>query len=35
MRVLHHKNRKRNFQIVFWLIVAAQIGFLAWFLFLR
>ena len=28
MRVLHHKNRKRDFQVVFWLIVAAQVGFL-------
>jgi uncharacterized membrane protein YsdA (DUF1294 family)/cold shock CspA family protein len=35
MRVLHHKNRKRDFQIVFWLIVAAQLGFLVWLLFLR
>ena len=35
MRVLHHKNRKRDFQIVFWLIVAAQVGFLTWYLFLR
>jgi uncharacterized membrane protein YsdA (DUF1294 family)/cold shock CspA family protein len=35
MRVLHHKNRKREFQIVFWLIVAAQVGFLFWLLFLR
>jgi uncharacterized membrane protein YsdA (DUF1294 family)/cold shock CspA family protein len=35
MRVLHHKNKKREFQVVFWLIVAAQIGFLVWLLFLR
>jgi uncharacterized membrane protein YsdA (DUF1294 family)/cold shock CspA family protein len=35
IRVLHHKNKKRDFQVVFWLIVAAQIGFLVWFLFLR
>jgi uncharacterized membrane protein YsdA (DUF1294 family)/cold shock CspA family protein len=35
MRVLHHKNKKREFQVVFWLIVAAQVGFLVWLLFLR
>ncbi len=35
MRVLHHKNKKREYQVVFWLIVAAQVGFLVWLLFLR
>jgi uncharacterized membrane protein YsdA (DUF1294 family)/cold shock CspA family protein len=35
MRVLHHKNRKREFQVVFWLIVAAQTGLLVWLLLLR
>jgi uncharacterized membrane protein YsdA (DUF1294 family)/cold shock CspA family protein len=35
MRVLHHKNKKREYQVVFWLIVAAQAGFLVWLLFVR
>lgn len=35
MRVLHHKNKKRDFQAIFWLIVATQVGFLTWLLFLR
>jgi uncharacterized membrane protein YsdA (DUF1294 family)/cold shock CspA family protein len=29
-RILHHKNKKREYQVVFWLIVAAQAGFLIW-----
>jgi uncharacterized membrane protein YsdA (DUF1294 family)/cold shock CspA family protein len=35
MRVLHHKNKKREYQVVFWLIVAAQAGFLIWLFLLR
>ncbi len=35
MRVLHHKNKKREYQVVFWLIVAAQAGFLVWLFLLR
>jgi uncharacterized membrane protein YsdA (DUF1294 family)/cold shock CspA family protein len=34
MRILHHKNKKREYQVVFWLIVAAQAGVLIW-LFMR
>jgi uncharacterized membrane protein YsdA (DUF1294 family)/cold shock CspA family protein len=34
MRVFHHKTSKRSFQIVFWVIVAAQVALLA-FLLLR
>lgn len=30
MHTLHHKNKKRQFQVIFWLIVAAQAGFLIW-----
>ena len=35
MRTLHHKTRKQQFQIIFWLIVAAQVGFLTWLFLLR
>ena len=35
MWVLHHKNKKREYQVVFWLIVAAQVAVLIWLLFLR
>ena len=35
MRQLPHKVRDRQFQAIFWLIVAAQVGFLIWFFFLR
>jgi uncharacterized membrane protein YsdA (DUF1294 family)/cold shock CspA family protein len=34
MRVFHHKTSKTSFQVVFWLIVAVQLGVLAY-LFLR
>jgi uncharacterized membrane protein YsdA (DUF1294 family)/cold shock CspA family protein len=34
-RVLHHKNRKREYQVVFWLIVAAQAAVLIWWFLLR
>jgi len=32
MRVFHHKTSKRSFQAVFWLIVAVQLGVLAYLL---
>jgi uncharacterized membrane protein YsdA (DUF1294 family)/cold shock CspA family protein len=32
MRVFHHKTSKRSFQAVFWLIVAVQVGVLAYLL---
>ena len=32
MRVFHHKTSKRSFQAVFWLIVAVQLGILAYLL---
>ncbi len=35
MRQLRHKIRDHRFQVVFWLIIAAQVGFLIWFFFLR
>ena len=35
MRVLHHKNRKRQFQAIFWLIVAVQVALLVWWFLLR
>lgn len=35
MRQLPHKIRDHRFQAIFWLIVAAQAGFLIWFFFLR
>jgi uncharacterized membrane protein YsdA (DUF1294 family)/cold shock CspA family protein len=35
MRHLPHKTKKPQFQAIFWLIVAAQIGLLAWYFFLR
>ena len=35
MRQLRHKIRDHQFQVIFWLIVAAQVGFLIWFFFLR
>ena len=35
MRQLRHKIRDHRFQVIFWLIVAAQVGFLIWFFFLR
>lgn len=35
MRQLRHKVRDHRFQVIYWLIVAAQIGFLIWLFFLR
>jgi uncharacterized membrane protein YsdA (DUF1294 family)/cold shock CspA family protein len=35
MRAVHHKTKKAQFQVVFWLIVAAQVGFLIWLFLLR
>jgi uncharacterized membrane protein YsdA (DUF1294 family) len=32
MRVFHHKTSKRSFQAVFWVIVAVQLGILAYLL---
>jgi uncharacterized membrane protein YsdA (DUF1294 family)/cold shock CspA family protein len=32
MRVFHHKTSKRSFQVVFWLMVAVQLGVLAYLL---
>jgi len=32
MRVFHHKVSRRDFQAIFWLIVAAQVGVLVWWL---
>lgn len=32
MRVFHHKVSQRDFQAIFWLIVAAQLGVLVWWL---
>jgi uncharacterized membrane protein YsdA (DUF1294 family) len=30
MRVFHHKTSKRDFQAIFWLTVAVQVGVLVW-----
>ncbi len=35
MRVFHHKTSKQSFQVVFWLIVAAQVALLAYWLLAR
>jgi uncharacterized membrane protein YsdA (DUF1294 family)/cold shock CspA family protein len=35
MRALRHKTKKAQFRVIFWLIVAAQVGFLIWLLLLR
>lgn len=35
MRTLRHKIRKQQFQVIFWLIVAAQVGVLVWLFLLR
>ncbi len=35
MRTVRHKTKKAQFQVIFWLIVAAQVGFLIWLLLLR
>ena len=34
-RVIHHKNKKKQYQVVFWLIVAAQATVLIWYFLLR